>query len=210
MKKNTITLILLTLFFFSSATQLFAAEQYQGSFLLHLYYENGNLRLDGEEFSELTIEPSTANFVSPARSYALYTASLYDKNNNLLISARVDQRGSNSEIKNGVVTIVTPFDEKTDRAEISNENGKKMISLSIWNLCNYNKTCEASLGETKVNCPSDCELKPGAVSLSPTPSIKQAPSSSGNSFVIVVWVISGIVLVSGLAMIYIAKKRQNQ
>ena len=211
MKKNTITLILLTLFFFSSATQLFAAEQYQGSFFLHLYYENGSLKLE-EEFSELTIEPSTANFVSPIRSYPLYTASLYDKNSNLLVSAKIDQRGSNSETKNGTVTIITPFDKKTDHVEISNENGKKVISLSIWNLCNYNNVCDSSLGETAQNCPDDCLAKPSPAQTSATPKATSPTTqrSSGNSFAIVLWIFSGIVLVAGLAMIYIAKKKQNQ
>lgn len=170
MKKNTTTLVFLTLLFLSSVTQSIAAEKYTGSFLLHLYYENGSLRLDGE-FSELTIEPSTTNFIPPVRAYPLYTASLYDKNNNLLISAKIDQRGSNSEIKNGVVTIVTPFGEKTDRIEISNENGKKMISLSIWNLCNYNNVCDSSLGETAQNCPDDCLTKPSPTQTSAAPTI---------------------------------------
>ena len=86
MKKDLTILFFLNLLLFSSVTQLFAAEKYAGSFLLHLYYESESLKLDGDEIGELTIESSTVDFVPPTRSYPLYTASLYDKNNNFLIA----------------------------------------------------------------------------------------------------------------------------
>ncbi|KKR09913.1 MAG: hypothetical protein UT37_C0008G0015 [Parcubacteria group bacterium GW2011_GWA2_39_18] len=209
MKKDLTILFFLNLLLFSSVTQLFAAEKYAGSFLLHLYYESESLKLDGDEIGELTIESSTVDFVPPTRSYPLYTASLYDKNNNFLISAKIDQRGGNSEIKSGIVTIIAPFDKKTDRVEISNETGKKIISLSIWGLCNYNKICDSSLGETGGNCSEDCVPKPSATQPSPTPSIKQTLSSSGNRWVMGIWIFSGIILAAGLTMIYIAKKRRE-
>jgi hypothetical protein len=193
-------------------SSVLAQQQYKNSFILNLYYDKGDISFGKYfEVDDLTVQASTSDFVPPTRSYPLYTASLFDEQGKLLLSAKIDQRGGNSNIQQGPVSIITPFDVKTERIDIINNKGQVSASIPRISsyLCNYNNACEYFLGETEKNCPEDCKIKP---LLSPsilTSSTPQSASSSDNTGVIILWIFSGIVLVVGLAMIYIAKKRRG-
>lgn len=66
--------------------------------------------------------------------------------------------------------VKAPFYANADHVEFYAKNGKKLFDISVRgsSFCNDNATCNADVGETYLNCPSDCPPPPPPVETTPT------------------------------------------
>lgn len=108
------------------------------SYVLTLLYDNGKLELPDDDSS---IDPSPELYAAPApKNYLFYTAELYDKEGNLLVSGPIDQKQNFGQVvdppygpENGWVQITAPYDESATRIVIKDYSRAAVFDHPLYN-----------------------------------------------------------------------------
>lgn len=181
-----------------------------GSFLLHLYFDNGVLIFDRDTPTSFEIieesyefpeddEPETRVFRGEiVGDGKIIETFMYD-----LTTITGELIKSNSE--SGKVIVVAPFVFGADEIRLHDSDNRLWLTVNVGAdlACNQDRTCDDKRGENLFNCPSDCG---GNVAVSP--SIEPVKSDSNSIFGAILYILGGLALAVVAWVIYRSRKNQ--
>lgn len=156
---------------FSRADSLPPAEEFPFVYLFHLYYDNGRLLAD-KDF-EFKYDLIADQFVQPQ----LNTATPYRGEVVGVSGGIIGGFNFEPEVVEGKISVRGPHFSNAEKVNFYNDKGELLLTIQVSesSVCNEDGICNADIGESSQNCPSDCKV-------APTKTPKTQPSLLGRIF----------------------------
>lgn len=193
MRIFSIILILFMVFPLSSFA-ITASEEDRYVYLLHLYYDNGQLFADRDvEFKyDIVAEefiPEILNTQFP------YKGEVINFKGDVAKTFQFDPRRGNPNFLKGTLAVKAPYFPDGQKVNFYDGQGNQLLSIFVSesSFCNDDGVCNPDVGEDIKTCPSDCKQA------LPVPTVSIEPSvggGQGNMLMTLIYVL--IIAVAGL------------
>ncbi len=174
-------------------------------YLLHLYFDNGQLFADRDVQFKYDILSET--FVPEILATQFpYKGEVVNLKGEVAATFQFDPRQGNPKFLKGKISVKAPYVPDGQKGNFYNGQGNQLLSIFVSesSFCNDDGVCNPDVGEDNKTCPSDCKSSIITPTVSPVP-----PNSGGKAGLVLglTYIIVGIGLAGGLW--YFFKKRKG-
>jgi hypothetical protein len=187
--------ILLAIAMLSPAFSNAEVGDYQaGSYLFHLYFDNGQLVADRDFQFKYDIE--TIVYAEPTLVTGFpYRGEIINFVNEIAANFKFDPRNGDAKFNKGKISVRAPYVADAQKVVFYDNQNQPVLTIAVSDssFCNDDGICNADRGEDILSCPRDCKAGTPLPSVIPT-------STGGTSGLIlgVIYSIVGVVLIVGL------------
>lgn len=195
--KNIFKILIFVLLFFPFVSSASHGEEIipplPASYLLHLYYDNGQLFADKDfEFKydvvsgEFAPEKLTTQFP--------FKGEVVNLLNQTVVTFQFDPRGGNATFAKGKISVMAPYVPDGQKVIFYDSQNKQLLTVFVSesSFCNDDAVCNFDKGEDDKTCPNDCT---GAES--PSPQESKESSVGGLSMIIMIVLTTALLGVGG-------------
>lgn len=164
-------------------------------YLLHLYFDNGQLFADRDVQFKYDILSET--FVPEILATQFpYKGEVVNLKGEVAATFQFDPRQGNPKFLKGKISVKAPYVPDGQKVNFYNTQGNQLLSIFVSesSFCNDDGVCNSAVGEDTKTCPSDCKTA------TPVPTIPAVlPGSGGASGVLqgLIYLIIGLGLAGG-------------
>ncbi len=127
-------------------------------YLLHLYYDNGQLFVDREFKFKYDVIPE--EFIPETLKIGFpYKGEIINLKGEVAQTFQFDPRQGNPKFLKGKISVKAPYISDGQKANFYDGQGNQLLSIFISesSFCNDDGVCNSDVGEDTKTCPSDCK-----------------------------------------------------
>ena len=193
---------------FASAS---AGDYNAGSYLFHLYYNNGTLVADRD--FQFKYDVSSDPYVQPALTVQFpYHGEVVNLAGEVAIRFTFDPRQGDNKLTKGKVTVQAPYVADGQRVAFYDFQNNPILTVPVSDssFCNDDGVCNTDRGEDSTTCPKDCKNTLPAPPASGTATT--TTTSAGSSGVVsgLIFAFVGVALIGGVWWYFKKRGSMNQ